>query len=64
MSQENGRFGGDEIYIVALLMCRCPAIRLNAKAPLQEAAVDEVAENENRDKSPIYYAPNIGVYTR
>lgn len=22
------------------------------------------AENENRDKSPIYYAPNIGVYTR
>jgi hypothetical protein len=23
-----------------------------------------VAENENRDKSPIYYAPNIGVYTK
>lgn len=22
------------------------------------------AENENRDKSPIYFAPNIGVYTR
>jgi hypothetical protein len=23
-----------------------------------------MAENENRDRSPIYYAPNIGVYTR
>lgn len=23
-----------------------------------------MAENENRDKSPIYYAPNISVYTR
>jgi hypothetical protein len=23
-----------------------------------------MAENENRDKSPIYFAPNIGVYTR
>jgi len=23
-----------------------------------------VAENENRDKSPIYYAPNISVYTK
>lgn len=24
----------------------------------------QMAEAENRDKSPIYYAPNIGVYTR
>lgn len=24
----------------------------------------QMAENENRDKSPIYYAPNISVYTR
>jgi hypothetical protein len=23
-----------------------------------------MAENENRDRSPIYYAPNISVYTR
>ena len=23
-----------------------------------------MAESENRDKSPIYYAPNISVYTR
>jgi len=23
-----------------------------------------MAENEERDKSPIYFAPNIGVYTR
>jgi hypothetical protein len=23
-----------------------------------------MAENENRDKSPIYYSPNISVYTR
>ena len=24
----------------------------------------QMAEAENRDKSPIYYAPNISVYTR
>jgi hypothetical protein len=23
-----------------------------------------MAENEERDKSPIYFAPNIGVYTK
>ena len=23
-----------------------------------------MAENEERDRSPIYFAPNIGVYTR
>ena len=43
-----------------------PAVDL-ARIQYLEGQADKyftMAENENRDKSPIYYAPNIGVYTR
>jgi hypothetical protein len=43
-----------------------PAVDL-ARVTYLEGQADKyfiMAENENRDKSPIYYAPNISVYTR
>lgn len=43
-----------------------PAVDL-ARIQYLEGQADKyftMAENENRDKSPIYYAPNISVYTR
>lgn len=43
-----------------------PAVDL-ARVAYLEGQADKyftMAENENRDKSPIYYAPNISVYTR
>lgn len=43
-----------------------PGVQL-ARTQYLEGQADKyftMAENENRDKSPIYYAPNISVYTR
>jgi hypothetical protein len=43
-----------------------PAVQL-ARIQYLEGQAEKyftMAENENRDKSPIYYAPNISVYTR
>ena len=43
-----------------------PAIALDRVTYLESQAEKylAMAENEERDKSPIYFAPNIGVYTR
>jgi hypothetical protein len=43
-----------------------PAVDL-ARVQYLEGQADKyftMMENENRDRSPIYYSPNISVYTR
>jgi hypothetical protein len=43
-----------------------PGVDLNKIQYLEGQAAKylSMAEDEERDKSPIYFAPNIGVYTR
>jgi len=43
-----------------------PAVKMERITYLETQAQNYfvMAENEERDKSPIYFAPNISVYTR
>ena len=54
-------------FMLALQMSMLlPGVGLDRIQYLDSKATEYfiVAENENRDKSPIYYAPNISVYTK